>query len=264
MPPSQRTFYCLLDRPTVRDALSQGTYREAHSLSPLDQTQGLACIGQRLGSGYVPPGAPVLSLLRSSSPSAIPRRVRSVIVDPVEGMVERRARPHVRVEPLERDPLRADGDASPAVPGIGRVTTVQATRTHAQPHRVFGRSVPSVGRPDRQQRLAAPAATRNGQAASERSSGDRTGFAANTATHPSDPTFWCPLCVLGDHGQAAEMSAGRHGNLWRHQAHSWCQTPAVDAVRGHFASLNYTRRQVRLLLKEKEGSPRDRLAGAHP
>jgi hypothetical protein len=26
------------------------------------------------------------------------------------------------------------------------------------------------------------------------------------------------------------------GTLYAHQAYSWCQTPAVDAVRGHFVS----------------------------
>lgn len=203
-------------------------------------------------------GAPVPGLLALCCPSAVLRAVRAVVVDAVNRVQRRGAHPHVGVESLEVIPRGADRDTAPAVVGIGVMLPIQASRAHPQPTVVLSNARSALCAPmplsGNGQNLLFPAATRDGHPASEVPSNHGTGFTAGTAAHPSDPTFWRPLCVLGDHGQAAELSAGRHGNLWRHQAHSWCQTPAVGAVRGHFASLNYTRYQMRLLLKEQRAA----------
>ena len=84
---------------------------------------------------------PVALLLASGCPTAVLRRVWSVIVDSVNAQIGRWAWPHVAVERLKRlYPLGANCNAAPAVRGILAISWIKATLLHACPDVVFGRA----------------------------------------------------------------------------------------------------------------------------
>ena len=84
--------------------------------------------------------AAIQGLFASSSPSAIPRRVRTVIVTAIQGMVRRWAWSHVAQEGCEvGSPFIADSNAATSVTAIGRIRLAIAASFHAFPDSVFMR-----------------------------------------------------------------------------------------------------------------------------
>ena len=81
--------------------------------------------------------ARVECLVGIRGPSAILRRVRTVVVDAVNRVLQRRSRSHVGVERGVVVPALADGNASAAVARIFVMLGIQASLPHRQPRRVF-------------------------------------------------------------------------------------------------------------------------------
>jgi hypothetical protein len=108
--------------------------------SPFMQVRGLAESGEHHVAALVGP------LLSHRRPSAILWRVWAVVVNSVDGVLGRRARPHVLKERLKAvSPAVADDNAAPAVVREGLVARGVASLAHTTPCRVFG-SVPPVDR----------------------------------------------------------------------------------------------------------------------
>jgi len=171
----------------------------------------------------------VSALLAARRPSAVPRGVWPVIVDPVNAVIGRRAVPHVGVELLEGGPpLRTHRDAAAAVVRISCVACIQASVAQGQPGGVLGRPPPTM--PETGLRVIAQAATRKGVACTEMPDEDRGRGTAVAPTGPSGLSGCAVLLVTAYDGQATESTAGEHGDgrMFRHsEVPSGCHAPGL-------------------------------------
>lgn len=86
----------------------------------------------QLKSARTAPAAAIICLLFGGRPSAILWSIRAVVVDTVKRHPARRM-PHVGEEIGELKPSLANGDASPAVTGVGGVIRIDAATDHLAP-----------------------------------------------------------------------------------------------------------------------------------
>lgn len=125
--------------PTVADSGGHQPEGESTNLGPLRKRLGSAL--ERDAS--VRSGIPHLGF--TVGPCAVSRTVRPIVVDAIEAGTGRTFA-HVGVKVGELQPPLADGDASPAVVGVGLVVRVTAPVQHPKPsyelaspgHAVFG------------------------------------------------------------------------------------------------------------------------------
>lgn len=129
-----------LDRPSGGESPVQRLHPETKASRPVFQRQRLAVECQLSRYAHVP------ILLCASRPSNIAWRVRTVVVDALEGMVRCRAWPHVEQKKLERiAPPVADRDATAAVSRVSSRLRIQTARLHSAPAGVFGRESMAAG-----------------------------------------------------------------------------------------------------------------------
>lgn len=125
------------------ERLHQGTLnRPAQIKPPIQRSDRYTAMPSRPFSNSHPATAKrqesvvafVPSLFQASGPAAIIRRVRTVVVDPLNRVKWRRTRPHIGQERIKRlRPLVADRDSSPAVILVGRTCWVQDAHFHFEP-----------------------------------------------------------------------------------------------------------------------------------
>lgn len=185
--------------------------------------------------------APVPVLNDSVSPSAVPRGIRPVVIDPVNGVQGRWSRSHVSVEDCEVVPLGADDNAAPAVVGIGPIVGIRAALTDALPDCVLG-NIPSLAVCSKSQTHLFPTTTptRGGVMRKQALSQDSFGCAAIADCLVLDSTVRTSLLRKSNDGKSAEFRASRNGTLRGHRINLRCQTRAVSAAPGRFVPFNFT------------------------
>lgn len=124
----QHSFQRPAQRKTTLDRASVNSC----DTGPLNQGASLTI----KGNPAVIPLIPVLLLDRS--PSAVFRRIRTIIVQSIQHSARERSFTHVCQENAKIVPLRANKDSSSAIPCIGRVVWVFASLNHSSPRGVFG------------------------------------------------------------------------------------------------------------------------------
>ena len=98
-----------------------------------------------VGPSWLRPAfAPVVGLFLSRGPSAVPRRIRTVIVDAVNGHALR-GLPHVLQERIKGQPPITNPNAPAAVSVKGGISLIQAPSLESAPY-VVGTSVPHAVR----------------------------------------------------------------------------------------------------------------------
>lgn len=124
----------LFRAPAVAHSIFENATRQIKAIFPLDE-------GERLSPERQPHiVASIAMLLDRGRPAAVSRLVIAVIVNPVNRVLGRRARPHIREEVLEGSPAIAHGDTSPAVVPVSGDVGIRASRPHAGPDSIhFGR-----------------------------------------------------------------------------------------------------------------------------
>ena len=115
-------------RPSDIQSMADRVSVESDALGPLDERQGFSLEGQS------PIAALVACLRVPNGPSAVLGRVRTVIVDAVNRMPPRWARPHIVVEVRERDaPAVTDSYPASAVIWKGCASHVETPLAHSIP-----------------------------------------------------------------------------------------------------------------------------------
>lgn len=123
-----RLSHCAVNRPIkFVDALKQCLVTDTQLISPICKWLGDAVVFLQEG------GAAVANLLSTCRPATVFRRIRAIVVDPVDGMRKTRALSHVRKKCLEILPAVAYSDAPPAVPVKSFVVGVFTPCAHGQP-----------------------------------------------------------------------------------------------------------------------------------
>jgi len=89
---------------------------------------------------------PVIGLLLGGNPPTVLGRIRTVIVDSVDGVPCARSFPHVRQEILERLPLSADVYSATSIVRVLVSSRVCAAPSHPNPNRVFRECCLTMGR----------------------------------------------------------------------------------------------------------------------
>jgi len=139
MTDTHRRHHCALFAPAVLQAAVNDPGVDLRRATPL---------GHRLPNAVhceEPTRPRVALLLFSECPSAIARLVVSVVLDPINRVLGRWTRTHIREEGLKRPlPSTADTDAAPAVEVIARMLRVVATLAHAVPDVVLRGVGPTV------------------------------------------------------------------------------------------------------------------------
>lgn len=191
-----------LHAPAMLQTPSQGSLLNACFFGPGDKRHGSSRECQQM----VPPR--ISTLLSWRSPSAVLARVGTVVVDAINAVLRRGARPHVGIEVLKGLPPLADGDAATAVPRKFTIPGIQAPLPHAGPDAVFGnlhgepvRSCPISGL------LVFPASTRHSVSGSQVVAAYRSVSATITAAQPSDPPVLSALRIFSEYAQTAKAGA---------------------------------------------------------
>lgn len=182
--------------------------------------------------------APVPALLGLCRPPTIIGAVGAVVVNPVDAVLRRGARPHVGIERGEVVPPLADRDAPPAIVGVCLEARITAASPHATPRAVLGRAdhlviVAALGR------RVDPLPTLTAAGLGVPSSQGRPGnFPDGPAVTPALPVH-APArtgTTKRENGPSAESLAGfKSDRLELHQAHSLVSRPRMFAHRGVFA-----------------------------
>lgn len=130
---------CLSGRPSTSNPIHQCSNWKHHVSGPLGNTLGSIVVGEEMIA------SPVLGLLTARGPSAIIRRVRSVVVNAIQGVTPRRSRPHISQKGCEVNaPSFAHDNAAPAVIRERSVSVTKAAPLRSSPRRVFGRTALAV------------------------------------------------------------------------------------------------------------------------
>jgi hypothetical protein len=189
-----------------------GPVFEPKPLAPYDHGRGCTVLGHH----YVGPLVAVLFF--PGRPAAVLRRVRSVIVNPVQRVRWRRTAAHVREKRFVRpSPSIAHGDSAAAIVRPTRQGLVGAPGLHIGPSAMLGRAIGlTVGgfrRPDLR-RLHASARRRNAAAylVAERCHHQDTLDATCTATSDSLPLPRAMAKANLDHGPIAECLTEHHAH----------------------------------------------------
>lgn len=123
-----RLCQCGLNRPlAAEDPRTQRVVRDARLLAPFNHRLGDPVESHKQAPSEIP------HLLSSRGPAAIPGGIGAVVINTVQLMIGRRARPHVSVERAELPPLFAHLDSPPAVILVRRVAGALAASPHARP-----------------------------------------------------------------------------------------------------------------------------------
>lgn len=104
---------------------------------PIHHTESFSVNGDHIIS------ASISCLIERSIPNAVIRTIASVIINPLNGMFRRRARPHVGVEIFKLGPTFTDGNTPAAVTTISSIVGIPASASQCEPSFVF-RSVRHV------------------------------------------------------------------------------------------------------------------------
>lgn len=183
-----------------------------------------------------PTGASVKGLFASCGPTAVIRRIVAIIVDAIERVFWRWARPHVAVKRHEViAPTLADIDTPTAVIGVIRSLLVEATRLHASPCLVFWRLTPSLTLPvperPRCQQLASETAATVGLSISETAQTDDRDCPAIALTLPSDLSLagWKDLVFGGSHSYEFAVALSSDIGAWFHAAWHCTRYAKVEA-----------------------------------
>lgn len=198
-----------LDGPTLPQSTKDRLAADADDIGPSCQRLRFPSEGQ----GPVPTNVP--ALLFRGRPSAIPRFVVPVVVDPLDRMSTRRARAHIGQERVEAQPARINCDATSTVSRPCGVRGHGAAMEHGSPGPVLRASRPAVCDGLLAQ-LLVPAPTRPRLAAPEIRGRHRVRRPAITAAQPADVRFGARRISL-QHHQAAEAKARHDGKLGRHR-----------------------------------------------
>jgi hypothetical protein len=130
----------LVGRPSACETFSCFCVPNAEQARPLGKRLRFSTKRNPTGHAFIE------GLLPASSPPAILRAVRAVVVNPVKRHAKW-ARPHVRQKGAEVSPARAIADASPAIVQEVRAAGVIAALFHACPDRELSRAgepVPTI------------------------------------------------------------------------------------------------------------------------
>lgn len=168
-------------------------------------------------TGIAPPLACrplVVPLLQGCGPAAIPRLVIAVIVDAVDAVMRRWARPHIFNKSSEGVPALAESYSSATPVSKARRLRIIATLLHRAPYIVFGRAVAAVLRV----KVSSEATTASYQSASQMTQA-RSYFGAALAFSnrvpapvrlPSTSLFACAWSALkADNRQSSEFLAAQ-------------------------------------------------------
>jgi hypothetical protein len=129
-----RLRQCSLDTPSALKPYLHHVVTESCFSSPFSQDQRSAVESNPVAPATVP------ALLRVQRPSAVPRRVRAIVVHPFDGMLRTWPPPHVRNKVLKRVPPPL-ANRDPATPIVGETLVVRigASVAHRVPDAVFWR-----------------------------------------------------------------------------------------------------------------------------
>ena len=188
----------LLGAPSVGDSVRDSVGGDAALLAPFRNCQGPAVECHSAIS------SPVHALLPARRPSAILRRVRAVIVDPVETMLRRRTRAHVAIKRGEPLPpfLAHPNPARPVIREASRVR-VMAAIPRRLPRPVFR----AAGESEFRHALETETPARGRVSAPEsvgRDEGDRPAIA-----RAGPEAILPPVSVESFRDEAAESDAGK-------------------------------------------------------
>ena len=125
----QRIFH----RPAPFKAILKGLVRHSELCGPLGYALSHAVERHKAIA------ASISQLLCPGGPTAILRFVVSIIVDPLNGMPRRGARPHVTIEGLKRVPCFTDRNATASIVAINVRCDTPTTRSHSTPDCIFRR-----------------------------------------------------------------------------------------------------------------------------
>lgn len=133
--PARRRRQCRTNGPSERKAFPQRTDADTDFARPFRDGQRAPVVSQP----HV--AASISGLLALCSPAAILRRVRPVVVDPVQCVADGWTRPHVGQKRLKGlAPSVAHGDAASSIPEIAGIARIQTTPFCGRPRQVFRRS----------------------------------------------------------------------------------------------------------------------------
>lgn len=233
-----------LDGPASPETGYQGRVGNAQPLGPICQQHSLTIVGQANVA------ATVSRLLGVRRPSAVFGTVRAVVVNSVEGVFRRRARPHVSVEVLEGLPALTYYDPTSAVVGPSRVVAVSAATTHPHPHGMFRKaSSRAVGFARCTPGLNAKAST-GARAHPKVATADTDDFPAIASARPHQLPDGC--WRIGQDDQTTESLAGGQ----RDTLHGYSEPPIPDAAPRDGANIagascvNYTTCVARMIPPE--------------
>lgn len=133
-----RIFEYAVNRPSAHVAVPERCPAYTRAVGPSCQRQCLAIVGQMDVLTHVP------HLFGWSRPTTVLGAVRPVIVDSVNAVALRRARPHVGVEVIEGLPALADGDPTSTITWKVSHLRVLAPSLHVDPDSVFRTAGQSV------------------------------------------------------------------------------------------------------------------------
>lgn len=129
----------ILCGPTPIETLGDDYLGDGDSRRPFGDRQGLT------SHTHATVIVPVSGLLMARRPPTVLRGVWAIIVDPIDRVLRRGARPHVGIEGLEGvAPAVTDRDASATVAGVGLVVGVSTPLDRSLPGSIFRRAEPSM------------------------------------------------------------------------------------------------------------------------
>lgn len=117
----------------------QDVYRKPNGPRPFTNGQGLPVPSDPSSRTLV------VGLVDLGGPIAVVRRIAKTVVASLYGVLWRRPRPHVAVEGFKgSQPLRTDGDSSPAVVWKRFARCLVTSFSHSAPDHVFGHAAQAV------------------------------------------------------------------------------------------------------------------------
>lgn len=194
----------LIVSPTASNSVIQRSGANLRQPRPFAHAVRLAVVGQSNIDRFI------VLLLSHRRPAAITRIVMAVIVDPIDRMLRRRARPHVAVEPLEIiRPLMADRNASRAVARPRTGATIKASRFHRMPYGEFRRICQAMRAVSHVAMCAPVAATANGQFSQQQRRQNSRGRSALATANPFRFLVTAPMRRRKfQHSEPSELLAG--------------------------------------------------------
>lgn len=220
---------CAGNWPSALHAANQGRERQPCLFGPLPQSQSLSVVCMPVAA------ISVLSLDIGGCPAAILRRVRAVVVNPVDAMARRRTWSHVSVKVCEGLPSFTDSNSACAVTMIFLIGRIGASSAHATPRRVAGHVVQSVRTTRRSVCFLSQASARSLVSGPKVDARYPDSLAAIADTVPPKVLLVGFRRRILD-SQPAEFLTGRqHDTITRHRRYSFGEPRSVDALPGHLA-----------------------------